>query len=500
MLLVKDSDSKITINCPGVFRCARHFCDTCYTFHGSVDVNEITPCSFCPRAFHPNCIPPGSRFNIYCLVCPLHPTTPLPDRTIAGIDMNNLTENAQNILMFYEQLTVPETMPDETDVMDNHFRLEVYIKDEVESAPINFKEISKNNYDTLPPEKLPPLKIQDYGCDCKEICGSSCHNRLSCIECSEMKTLDKTPLCCVGKNCSNRVFQKKEYADAIVFKEGKMGMGLKAASQIPKGKLVIEYMGEIIDEEEMIRRMVNQRTLTPFDKDYYIMDLGDGLFVDGKFQGNYSRFINHSCDPNCELQRWTINGRTRIGIFSVRDIEAGESFSYDYRFDTQEEEVFKCYCGTAKCRGSMAPEKKNKLVELARNQLKGDLRNKLIKMGLVNKEKKQLSSEEAYQEELSRSYTSKYLPLTTHEIKLGPLKNTFQYGREHNLFLIRNIQKSRKFLRRQELFNGRILEFDKKVLKSTGKKNGGKTSDSNSNETKKRKIRSKNKTINQGIE
>jgi len=44
------------------------------------------------------------------------------------------------------------------------------------------------------------------------------------------------------------------------------------------------------------------------DKDFYIMELDNGLYVDGKYKGSNSRFINHSCDPNCELQRWVVKG------------------------------------------------------------------------------------------------------------------------------------------------------------------------------------------------
>ena len=59
--------------------------------------------------------------------------------------------------------------------------------------------------------------------------------------------------------------------------------------------------------------MNNQRTFSPRDHDFYIMELHAGVFVDGKHKGNLSRFINHSCDPNCELVRWNVKGKIRIG-------------------------------------------------------------------------------------------------------------------------------------------------------------------------------------------
>ena len=83
------------------------------------------------------------------------------------------------------------------------------------------------------------------------------------------------------------------------------------------------------------------------------MELQAGIFIDGKNKGNVSRYINHSCDPNCELVRWNVKGKLRIGIFAIRDIVIEEALSYDYQFYTNQPEVFKCYCGAKKCRETM---------------------------------------------------------------------------------------------------------------------------------------------------
>lgn len=55
-----------------------------------------------------------------------------------------------------------------------------------------------------------------------------------------------------------------------------MGWGLKAAEFVPKSTLVIEYLGEVINDEEMQARMRYQRTMTPRDHDFYIMELDNG--------------------------------------------------------------------------------------------------------------------------------------------------------------------------------------------------------------------------------
>ena len=65
---------------------------------------------------------------------------------------------------------------------------------------------------------------------------------------------------------------------------------------------------------------------------HYCLNLDSGLVIDGYRMGNLSRFVNHSCEPNCEVQKWNVNGCYRMGLFSVKDIAAGAELSYDYNF------------------------------------------------------------------------------------------------------------------------------------------------------------------------
>lgn len=57
-----------------------------------------------------------------------------------------------------------------------------------------------------------------------------------------------------------------------------------------------------------------------------------------------------------QLQKWIVNGVTRIGIFATEDISAGTSLSYDYQFSTNEHSRFRCKCGAPKCRGSLSSQ------------------------------------------------------------------------------------------------------------------------------------------------
>lgn len=153
-------------------------------------------------------------------------------------------------------------------------------------------------------------------------CGEDCLNRLLMIECG--------PKCNVGTRCTNQRFQKKEYADCSVFRTEKKGFGVSAAQPIQPGEFIMEYVGEVLDSDQFEKRA------TEYSKErnlhYYFMALRSDAIIDATTRGNISRFINHSCDPNAETQKWTVNGELRIGFFSKRFIPVGEELTFDYQF------------------------------------------------------------------------------------------------------------------------------------------------------------------------
>jgi hypothetical protein len=211
----------------------------------------------------------------------------------------------------------------------------------------------------------------------------------------------------------------------------------------------------VIDIVEMQKRNLDQRKNAPWDHEFYIMELEKGLFVDGKRKGNLSRFINHSCDPNCELTRWEVRGRTRIGIFAKNDIKKGSSLSYDYQFETNDRSYFHCCCGSAKCRGTMAPEQR-KDVQIDSTKLTKAEKAKLIAFG---KEKERLSAEMLLQEELERSLTSKWLPgdERINEVRSGPSRKDYHKARAGMLYLPRSNIRGRDFYNRRKSLQKKAL-------------------------------------------
>ena len=186
----------------------------------------------------------------------------------------------------------------------------------------------------------------------------------------------------------------------------------------------------------------------------------NGIYVDGKRKGSVSRFINHSCDPNCELVRWNVKGYTRIGIFALRDIAPGEPLSYDYQFDTQEQNTFKCACGKASCRGTMAPKTKHQRIDWG-NLSKGE------KSKMIAAERQKAKASET---KLARSLTGKYLPGdSTTEVRSGPTRSIFSVARERKIFLPRCARAGSKLLSRREMMRRRapksLIKIDSGVMR-----------------------------------
>lgn len=115
---------------------------------------------------------------------------------------------------------------------------------------------------------------------------------------------------------------------------------------------MIEYTGEIISWEEALERHPHD-PLQPNHTFYFHLE--GGRVIDGKQGGNSSRWINHSCDPNCEADAQG----DKVFIQTLRDINAGEELFYDYglvidgRKTKKLKAEYACWCGASSCRGTM---------------------------------------------------------------------------------------------------------------------------------------------------
>jgi SET domain-containing protein len=131
--------------------------------------------------------------------------------------------------------------------------------------------------------------------------------------------------------------------------------GIFARCDIPYDAPIIEYVGEKITKAESTRRgdaLVNKAKKTG-GAAVYVFTLNARHDIDGAKGRNPARYINHSCDPNCEA--FIIRGR--IWIYSLREIKAGEELTYNYGFDVDTWDEHPCRCGTARCVGFIVEEK-----------------------------------------------------------------------------------------------------------------------------------------------
>jgi len=96
------------------------------------------------------------------------------------------------------------------------------------------------------------------------------------------------------------------------------------------------------------------------EKNFYFLTLDGSECIDASKKGSLGRFINHSCNPNCETQKWLVNGELRIGIFATRQIEIDTEVTFDYKFERLGSRKQKCYCGEPNCRGVLGIKRQRK--------------------------------------------------------------------------------------------------------------------------------------------
>ena len=120
-------------------------------------------------------------------------------------------------------------------------------------------------------------------------------------------------------------------------------LGLYALTNIKKNTRILQYKGKIITVRE-------SETNPKFDnnKAIYLFNINKNYDLDGDFKFNVARLINHSCDPNCEVD----GTGYKLWIYSIKDIKKGEELTYDDGFSFDKDfKNYKCNCGSKNCCG-----------------------------------------------------------------------------------------------------------------------------------------------------
>ena len=139
------------------------------------------------------------------------------------------------------------------------------------------------------------------------------------------------------------------------------GRGLYATADIEEGTQIIQYVGEKITKKESTKRALEweEQARETGEGLVYIFELDDTYDIDGRLGENPARYMNHSCDGNCEA----INYDGEIWIVARKDIKKGEELVYDYGYDMEHFLDHPCLCGADNCIGYIVREDQRKKVK-----------------------------------------------------------------------------------------------------------------------------------------
>ena len=160
-------------------------------------------------------------------------------------------------------------------------------------------------------------------------------------------------------------------------------VGLRCTKDLREGQFIDTYRGEIITNEEADRReeqAAKGKASYLYSLDKHVHQNGlkqeDCYVIDGEFMGGPTRFINHSCEPNCRQYTVSYNKNDQriyeLAFFAYVNIPAGTELTFDYLDKDEDVEevggddvpstqgtygddksVMRCQCGSKKCRGKL---------------------------------------------------------------------------------------------------------------------------------------------------
>lgn len=228
--------------------------------------------------------------------------------------------------------------------------------------PKRFPYRKSNRNDTKRPQTLQPFYLK---------------SRNAIYECNDN--------CRCGPVCKSRVVQKGRRVPLTIFKTRNRGWGVCCNEDLVEGEFIDTYLGEVITDEEANKRegtFGKEKNSYFYQLDKFVGDPLPGVgeltsemcyIVDGQYMGNATRFINHSCEPNCHQYTVSYNKHDirlyNLAFFASEDITAGTELTFDYQDEDEvEDEVaiqrreaaeqnpanqgrIRCNCGAPKCRG-----------------------------------------------------------------------------------------------------------------------------------------------------
>ncbi|KAG5295146.1 histone-lysine n-methyltransferase [Histoplasma ohiense] len=177
-------------------------------------------------------------------------------------------------------------------------------------------------------------------------------------------------LCPCMPGCWNQVVQKGRTVKLEIFRTSNRGFGLRSPESIQSGQYIDRYLGEVITKKEADAReaAAGDPASYLFQLDFFQED-DECYIVDGKKYGSITRFMNHSCNPNCKMfpvSQYDAEQKIfDMAFFAIKDIPAGTELSFDYcpnysiessRYSDPQD--VPCLCGEPNCRRKLWPNQR----------------------------------------------------------------------------------------------------------------------------------------------
>ena len=142
------------------------------------------------------------------------------------------------------------------------------------------------------------------------------------------------------------------------------GNGVFAVAALSNGERIIQYKGRLRTHAE-----VDADDTGDVESGHtFLFTLSDDYVLDANYEGNIARWINHSCNPNCEAVIEEAEGddrsKDKVFIEAKRAIKPGQELTYNYgitlgeRHTPRLKKIWECRCGSKNCTGTMLQPKR----------------------------------------------------------------------------------------------------------------------------------------------
>lgn len=145
----------------------------------------------------------------------------------------------------------------------------------------------------------------------------------------------------------------KGWKHLVVYKSGIHALGLYTSQFIPRGAMVVEYVGEIVGLRLADKREIEYQSgrKVQYKSACYFFRIDKEHIIDATRKGGIARFVNHSCMPNCVAKVISVRNEKKVVFFAERDVNPGEEITYDYHFNHEDEgKKIPCFCNSKNCR------------------------------------------------------------------------------------------------------------------------------------------------------